>query len=406
MLKQLGMAALTCCMVFTLAACDDDESENNGNGNSSWEDNDEAALVIDNYVDNVVLSTYESLKNQTATLLEKVEAFAENPTQSNLDAACAQWKATREPWEQSEAFLFGPVADQSVDPHLDSWPLSQTAINAILGSSLNWESEDGASFGANTLGFHTLEYLLFFNGENRSVSTLFDGDNVKIERSDDNSQTNTYAKDAYLGYVTVVATVLRNDALHVYMMWKGTAAASEADNSLAEELELAAITEKGYAYTFKNPNVYSTSYTNQQDAFYAMIDGMIDIATEVADAKIGEPYDNKDVYGVESWYSFNSFTDYNNNITSIENAFTNGGSNSLDSYLESLGATSQVAAVNSAIKASHEALEAAKSTDCFRNYVLAYANGGSYDAKIEAAISAIGNLSDALTSLKATVKNK
>lgn len=400
----LSIAALAVCMVFGFASCNPDESQNNGT--DTWEDNDEAALVINNYVDNVVVSTYASLRDATALLLEKVEAYAENPTQANLDAACAQWKATREPWEQSEAFLFGPVADQSVDPHLDSWPLSQTAINAILGSSLDWENEDGASFGANTLGFHTLEYLLFFNGQNRQIADLFEGDNVKIERTDDNTQYNTYTKAAYLGYVSVVAEVLRNDALHVYMMWVGTNNASDSDNALAEELELPAITEKGYAYSFKNPNVYSTSYSNQQDVIYAMIDGMIDIATEVADAKIGEPYDAKDIYGVESWYSFNSFTDYTNNVRSIQNSFTNGDAYSLASYLESLGATTQVAAVNAAITASINALTTAAATDCFRNYVLAYENTNTRSAQIDAAMDAIGNLSTCLTSLKPMVRTK
>lgn len=400
----LSITALSVCIMFGLASCEPDESKNNGN--SSWEDNDAAAAVINNYVDNVVISTYASLKEATALLLEKVEAYAEISTQANLDAACAQWKATRKPWEQSEAFLFGPIADQSIDPHLDSWPLSQTAINALLGASLDWENEDGASFGANTLGFHTLEYLLFFDGENRQVADLFDENMVKIERTDDNTQYNTYTKEAYLGYVNIVAQVLRNDALHVYMMWVGTDNASDADNTLAEELELPAITAKGYQYSFKNPDVYNISYANQQDAIYAMIDGMIDIATEVADAKIGEPYDAKDIYGVESWYSFNSFTDYTDNILSIQKSFNNGNDNSLASYLKTLGATSQVDAVNADITTSINALEAAAATDCFRNYVLNYQNTDTRDAKIDAAIEAIGELTTSLTNLKPMVKTK
>ena len=38
------------------------------------------------------------------------------------------------PWEQSEAFLFGPVDILGLDPNMDSWPLDQVAIVNILNS--------------------------------------------------------------------------------------------------------------------------------------------------------------------------------------------------------------------------------------------------------------------------------
>ena len=59
-----------------------------------------------------------------------------------------------------------------------------------------------------------------------------------------------------------------------------------------------------------------------------MIDGCIDIAGEVGQAKIGEPYDlyvsgktTEALYAVESWYSWHSRDDYTNNIYSIRNAY-------------------------------------------------------------------------------------
>lgn len=59
-----------------------------------------------------------------------------------------------------------------------------------------------------------------------------------------------------------------------------------------------------------------------------IIDGCMDIANEVGNAKIGDPMDlwnngeqTKALYAVESWYSWHSREDYSNNILSIRNAF-------------------------------------------------------------------------------------
>ena len=48
--------------------------------------------------------------------------------------ACNAWITAREPWEESEAFLFGPVDELGLDPNMDSWPLDQNAIVQILNS--------------------------------------------------------------------------------------------------------------------------------------------------------------------------------------------------------------------------------------------------------------------------------
>lgn len=137
------------------------------------EDDAAAQDAIDNFAEKIALPTYQELKEQADVLAEKVAAFAEDPSQENLNAVCAQWKTTRHPWEFSEAFLFGPVKNYSIDPHLDSWPLSQVNINAILNANLDWSTQDGSSMGESTLGFHTLEYLTFRNGAPRDINELF-----------------------------------------------------------------------------------------------------------------------------------------------------------------------------------------------------------------------------------------
>ena len=134
--------------------------------------------VVENYVNVVVLPTYSDLKDKVATLYVKVDALAENPTNQAFKDACDAWISAREPWEKSEAFLFGPVADKGLDPNMDSWPLDQAAIVNILNSGdysqMKWsgnytEDSEAISAAQNVRGFHTLEFLLFKDGQARTV---------------------------------------------------------------------------------------------------------------------------------------------------------------------------------------------------------------------------------------------
>ena len=139
--------------------------------------------VVNTYVDDVVLPTYYDLMNSTDVLLQDVAALADNPTNAGFESTAAQWIESRAPWEKSEAFLFGPVADKGLDPNMDSWPLDATAIVNILNTAdwgnLDWDGEfivdengdpiESIADAQNVRGFHTLEFLLFKDGKARTV---------------------------------------------------------------------------------------------------------------------------------------------------------------------------------------------------------------------------------------------
>ena len=132
--------------------------------------------VVDNYVDTVVLPTYAQLRDRNAALHQAVTAFKNAPSTAAF-ANCAQaWLEAREPWEKSEAFLFGPVDALGLDPNMDSWPLDQDAIVQILNSGnyedLNWadgDADDKIEAVQSVRGFHTLEFLIFKDGQPRAV---------------------------------------------------------------------------------------------------------------------------------------------------------------------------------------------------------------------------------------------
>lgn len=132
--------------------------------------------IVERYVDGVVLPTYADLRQRNADLRAAVEALAASPSNAAFEAAAAEWLKAREPWERSEAFLFGPVDALGLDPNMDSWPLDQDAIVGHLKSGsfddLDWgDGDDGQKVEAaqNIRGFHTLEFLLFKDGNPRVV---------------------------------------------------------------------------------------------------------------------------------------------------------------------------------------------------------------------------------------------
>lgn len=131
--------------------------------------------IVDNYVDNVVLPTYLELKQRNEVLYQACLTFNSSSSDANFAAACNAWLEAREPWETSEAFLFGPVDALGLDPNMDSWPLDQESIINILNSGnfdIDWtdaDSDDTIEAKQGVRGFHTLEFLLFKDGNPRKV---------------------------------------------------------------------------------------------------------------------------------------------------------------------------------------------------------------------------------------------
>ena len=132
--------------------------------------------IVDNYVDAVVVPTYKSLQEKNKVLYQTVVTFKNSPSDANFANACNAWLEAREPWEKSEAFLFGPVDALGLDPNMDSWPLDQDNIVQILNSgnydNLDWsdgDDDDTIEAVQSVRGFHTLEFLLFKDGQPRKV---------------------------------------------------------------------------------------------------------------------------------------------------------------------------------------------------------------------------------------------
>lgn len=324
--------------------------------------------ILEDYVDNTVIPTYAAMKDNASLLVEATQDFQSSALQTDVDKACEYWKATRKPWECSESFLFGPAANKSLDPLLDSWPLDQAQLDQVLAGSQELTADYVRdALGAVLRGFHTIEYLLFRDGSPRDVSDF---------------------SEREVAYLVAVSEVLRDDCITLWASWAGVEDGS-VEAGILEEIGVEL--EEPFGDELKIAGNAGSKYLSQTDAIDEIMQGMIGIADEVANAKIADPVTSGDVLDVESWFSWNSLTDFKNNIHSIENSYlsiydgsTSG--NSISDYIASVDADLDLqvkALIESAISALDDIPEP------FRNNL-------NNTEKVNAAIDAINQLRDLL----------
>ena len=256
---------------------DDDNDTAASSGGASTFD---ASTTLNNFANKVVLATYTDLDNRAGDLLTVIEALEADTTQANLDQAQAAWKATRKPWEQSEAFLFGPVDTQGLDPALDSWPVNRVDLDGVLGSNQELTEASIDALEDTLKGFHTIEYLLFRDGDQRKAADITPRE---------------------LEYLAATTANMKAKTAQLRNAWDASG--------------------ENYAAEVANAGASSTIYKSQKDAMQEMVNGMIVIADEVANGKISDPFNERDTTLVESQFSFNSITDFQDNIRGIQNVY-------------------------------------------------------------------------------------
>lgn len=228
-----------------------------------------------------------------------------NGTDATVAAAGESWKAARQNWEWSEAFLFGPAGDYGLDPHTDTWPFDRVQFDKYMKKFHPATDEDDAAIiddaiatGQNLTGFHAVEYLIFREGKSRKIADMT-ADEVYFAQS--------AAQDLYLSSVKLVNA------------WGGDI--SEAEQALLDEVEFES---KDYGEDFKNAGKAGSSYSSVMLATRQIIAGAQDIIGEVRDSKIGSPATGEDVNYIESPHAYNSIQDFYDNIMSCKHALYGG----------------------------------------------------------------------------------
>ena len=236
-----------------------------------------------------------------------VSAASEADAIALLPAVQHAWRDARVPWEQSEAFLFGPVDTDEHDPFLDTWPLNVTDLEAIIASNADI---DAVELTDDVQGFHALEYLLFqdMNGNTDPAAIV-------------NALHTDPRRRAYMRRVMGEFT---NHTQALRDSWD-----PDMGNFVAE------LAMAGHG---------SMTYDSERAAMQTLLEAMIGIAAELHDAKLGASSPAEE----ESRFSNNSRIDFLNNVRSINNVYE-GRFDQSDST--SMGVTDFVANKNPALDA-------------------------------------------------------
>ena len=262
------------------------------------------ALELLESVGHAIFDTYEALNMatidpdasdtgrtvDTSTLHAAVHTFVGTSAGNQMAAVellpvvQAVWRNARVPWEQSEAFLFGPVSDDEHDPFLDTWPLNVTDLENIIASSDDIATLELAD---DVQGFHALEYLLFQDKNGSTDPAAIVAGFAADERR------RTYAR-------TVVGLFARHTQ-ELLNSW------SSAGDDFVHTLALAG---RG-----------SMTYDSQQAAVQELVNGMIGIADELGNVKMGVPLNDQSTAEEESRFSNNSRRDFIDNVRSINNIY-------------------------------------------------------------------------------------
>lgn len=327
-------AVFAAVSAFGLSSCSDDADEGGEQPGQLTADEQEIKTFAQQYLDATLYPTYRMLADSTAILADQLTAMrdkvmgGETVTQDEIDAACTVFLHARANYETSEAFLFGAATDFGIDPHIDTWPLdldmlktalsNSSQINAMAGE--NGDEYAGVNLGPALLGFHGIEYILFRDGQNRTAASL---------NSPDPGLNNLTAREELI-YAAAVAGDLRNKCFQMEVAWNVDAPVDHIAKVEALEWPYQMTNGLSYGENMMLAGQAGSTYNSWRRVSDAIIlSGCINICDEVGEVKMGTPHGGvegvaQDPNYIESPYSWNSITDFYDNLCSIENSIMGG----------------------------------------------------------------------------------
>lgn len=324
-------------------------------GKSNLSKEQEAYLykVLENVVDNVIVPTYTKLADDVEDLENTLNGLTTSTiTQAQINKACQDFKAARENWERSEAFLGGAAADFDIDPTIDSWPLNRSLLLNYFNNGMNEEMLEDATI----LGFHALEFILFRNGAPRKVE--------EFKNTDTYTGFESITGEKELAYAQTICTLLKERTYQLQVAWEGQTSANADRVAVVRNAGLKYTTQNGLSFgdNMKKAGVSGSksTFSSLKAAISQLLSddegSCFGICNEVGTAKIANPFANADIAYVESPYSYNSITDFSDNIRSIRNIWLGSTDRTANDYsFHTFFASVNKANVNLAVEGAYVA---------------------------------------------------
>jgi predicted lipoprotein len=268
-LRRRATVVIAGLLLVMVAGCSDDDVVQPAG--------EDYGTVLQNTTLSVILATYRELDQEAGQLLAGAGALQSAPTTTGLQSARQAWREARVPWENSEAFLFGPVSTYGIDPAIDSWPVNTVDLDAVLAGADSLTEAYVNGLEGTLKGFHTIEYLLFGSSGDKPIGAF------------------TVRE---LQYLVALTRSLQSETSRLLHAW------DPAGEDFGSNLI--------HAGTQGN-----ALYPSQKAALEELVAGMVAIADEVANGKINDPFVQNDVTLEESRFSANSKADFQDNIRGI-----------------------------------------------------------------------------------------
>ncbi len=336
--------SIVLAIVFLLQNCKPKTEE------TTQPEKDLTSQILIDYSANICLFGYQQLALASTQLNDDIKVFAANPSQASLEQCKTDWKNTRKIWEESEAYLFGPVSTNSIDPRIDTWPVDFNRLDSILAGSTTFTQAYVDQLEESLKGFHPIEYLLY-------------GKNGNKKYTDFTGRQKEYLKALAENLKTLTAS-LKND-------WE---------------------VKGGNFFTqFTTAGAGSTLYPTKRSAYEEMVNAMIGICDEVANGKIDEVFTTLDSMKEESPFAKNSITDFTNNIQGVLSCYLSKSSINDGKGLEDFVRQFNLS-LDGNIKQKHAAAIAA-----LNNVTMPFGQAIFHQQiQVQAAVDAINDLKDEL----------
>ena len=152
---KISIIALLGGLLAVLSSCTNGGVDDPGSGF-------DRPAMLNNYGNNLIIPSYESLKSSVDDLDAAAGAFSTEPTPSNLSELQNELKTARLAWQDAAMYQFGPAEMNVLRAVLNTYPADTDKVNSNIESGdYNLETLENRA----AAGFPALGYLLHGIGD-------------------------------------------------------------------------------------------------------------------------------------------------------------------------------------------------------------------------------------------------